>query len=315
LNYTQPALQKIVLTTKRSFSLIQTIKTQKMRFKYILLPAFLLAIASSLNSCSKSSGGYGSSTPPPVTPVANSYQLKTDSHFGSYLADANGNPLYFFSLDANGTSACTGSCLTSWPVSYVAGPTLDNGLTASDFSVITRSDGSKQTTYKGYPLYTYSGDSPGNIGGDGLDNIWFVAKPDYTVMLSNIQLVGNDGVKYDSAYKPGLGITQYLTDDRGVTLYSFSFDKADSNTFTKSDFSNDNVFPIVQVTTTQNVPSILNKSMLGTISVFGKTQLTFKGWPVYRFGADSLVRGNTKGISIPTPGIWPIMNATSPSAP
>ncbi len=51
-------------------------------------------------------------------------------------------------------------------------------------------------------------------------------------------------------------------------------------------FSNDGVFPIVQVTSTQNVPSLLNKSMLGTITVFGKTQLTFKGWPVYRFGAD-----------------------------
>lgn len=71
----------------------------------------------------------------------------------------------------------------------------------------------------------------------------------------------------------------------------------------------------MQVTTTQNVPSLLTKSVLGTISVFGKTQLTFKGWPVYRFGADSLIRGNTKGVSVPTPGFWPIMNATSPPAP
>ncbi|HSZ33845.1 MAG TPA: hypothetical protein VK772_11075, partial [Puia sp.] len=219
-------------------------------------------------------------------------------------------------LDANGSSACTGNCLAVWPLSYVANPTFGTGLTDTDFSFITRSDGSKQTTYKGWPLYTYSGDnSPGQTTGDGIENIWFVAKPDYTVMLANNQLVGNDGIKYDSTYKPGTGLTQYLTDDRGLTLYSFSLDKADSNKFTKSDFSNDSFFPIVQVTSTQNVPSLLSKSMLGTITVFGKTQLTFKGWPVYRFGADSLIRGNTRGMSVPTPGFWPLMGAYSPAAP
>jgi predicted lipoprotein with Yx(FWY)xxD motif len=245
-----------------------------------------------------------------------SFQLVTDSHFGSIIVDSQGNTLYFFSLDANGSSACTGNCLAVWPLSYVANPTFGTGLTDTDFSFITRSDGSKQTTYKGWPLYTYSGDTaPGKTSGDGVENIWFVAKPDYTVMLANNQLVGNDGIKYDSTYKPGTGITQYLTDDRGITLYSFSLDKADSNKFTKSDFSNDGVFPIVQVTSTQNVPSLLNKSMLGTITVFGKTQLTFKGWPVYRFGADSLQRGNTRGMSVPTPGFWPLMGANSPAAP
>jgi hypothetical protein len=55
--------------------------------------------------------------------------------------------------------------------------------------------------------------------------------------------------------------------------------------------------------------------MLGTITVFGKTQLTFKGWPVYRFGADSLIRGNTRGVSVPTPGFWPLMGVSSPLAP
>ncbi len=72
------------------------------------------------------------------------------------------------------------------------------------FSFITRSDGSKQTTYKGWPLYTYSEIlHSGQTSGDGIENIWFVAKPDYTVMLANNQLVGNDGKQYDSTYKPG----------------------------------------------------------------------------------------------------------------
>jgi predicted lipoprotein with Yx(FWY)xxD motif len=282
-----------------------------MRLKYILIPVVPFLFAVIINSCSKSTYG---NTPPP--PPAISFQIKTDSHFGSIIVDSNGNTLYFFSLDAGDSSACTGSCITAWPAAYVTNPTFGTGLKDSDFSTINRSDGSKQTTYKGWPLYTFTGDkAPGQITGDGIKNIFFVAKPDYTVMLANNQLVGNDGVKYDSTYKPGVGVTQYLTDDHGITLYSFSLDKADSNKFTKSDFSNDSFFPIVQVTSTQNVPSILNKSMLGTITVFGKTQLTFKGWPVYRFGADSLQRGNTRGVSVPTPGFWPLMGAYSPEAP
>jgi predicted lipoprotein with Yx(FWY)xxD motif len=291
-----------------------------MQLKYIVLKVFTIVLLGGLYSCSKSSGGYGNTPPPPAPPPANnptvSFQLKNDAHFGSVITDGGGNTLYFFSFDANGNSACTGGCLAVWPVVYQASPTLGTGLTASDFGSITRSDGSKQTTYKGWPLYTYSGDgTAGNINGDGVDKVWFVAKPDYTVMLAVNQLVGIDGIKYDSTYKAGTGTTLYMTDDRGVTLYSFAVDKAGKNNFTLSDFSNDNLWPIVQISSVQNVPSSLDKSEFSNITVFGKPQLTYKGWPVYRFGADALVRGNTKGVSITAPGTWPVMNQFSQVAP
>jgi len=55
--------------------------------------------------------------------------------------------------------------------------------------------------------------------------------------------------------------------------------------------------------------------LFSTIDVFGKKQLTYNGWPVYRYGADSLIRGNTKGVSVGTPGLWPVMNQFSAAAP
>jgi predicted lipoprotein with Yx(FWY)xxD motif len=292
-----------------------------MRLKFILIPFLSIIVSSTLNSCSKSSGGgYGSTTPPATTPPANTpgpaFQLKTDSHFGQILVDGNGNTVYFFSLDADGKSACTAGCLAIWPVSYNPGTTLGAGLTASDFSSITRSDGSKQTTYKGWPLYTYSGDTaPGSTNGDGIMGIWFVAKPDYTVMLAVTQLVGLDGVQYDSTYKAGTGPTLYMTDDHGVTLYSFTVDKSGKNNWTLSDFSNDAVWPIVQLSTIQSVPSSLDKSAFSSITVFTKPQLTYKGWPVYKFGADANTRGNTKGVSVTAPGTWPVMDQATQSAP
>jgi hypothetical protein len=63
-----------------------------------------------------------------------------------------------------------------------------------------------------------------------------------------------------------------------------------------------------------NVPSILDKSMFGSIAVFGKPQLTFKGWPMYFFGADGGIKGSNKGVSV-GPGAWPVENTTTVAAP
>src|SRR5450755_2293324 len=158
-----------------------------MRFKHIYVLCITILMMNGLNSCQKSNNYSGTTTTPPSI----SFQVKTDSHFGSVITDNKGNTLYNFSLDANGSSACTGNCLTTWPVVYIASPTFGTGLAASDFSTITRSDGAKQTTYKGWPLYRFAGDAAvGDILGDGIDGIWFVAKPDYTVMMAKTQLVG-----------------------------------------------------------------------------------------------------------------------------
>lgn len=251
----------------------------------------------------------------PSTPAKN-IQVKQDANFGSVMTDSAGRTLYFFSIDANGNSGCTGGCVTAWPVFYKENPTLDTALNASDFGTITRTDGAKQTTYKGWPLYYFQNDlKAGDIKGDNVANVWFVAKPDYTVMLANIQLVGKDGVQYDHTLKSGQEVTQYLTDAYGKTLYSFSPDRNKTNTFTKSDFSNNSIWPIDSNAVIKKIPSFLDKTQFDMITVFGKPQLVYKGWPLYYFGADAGIRGSTKGVSVPTPGIWPYLNGSSPIAP
>lgn len=254
--------------------------------------------------------------PTPNTPPAKNIQVVANATYGNILTDSAGRTLYFFSMDASGSSSCSGGCVTAWPIFYKENPTLDSSLTASDFGVITRADGSKQTTYKGWPLYYYQSDAKaGDVKGEALQNVWFVAKPDYTVMLANTQLVGNDGVKYKSDYTAGDEITQYITDAYGRTLYAFAPDKFNTNTYTKADLSNNTVWPMFEVSAIKNAPSTLNKTSFATITVFGKTQLTFKGWPLYYFGADAQTRGNTKGVSVPRPGVWPIVNNNSSTAP
>jgi predicted lipoprotein with Yx(FWY)xxD motif len=123
-------------------------------------------------------------------------------------------------------------------------------------------------------------------------------------MLMNDTLLGLDGVTYNGNYEPGTEEVQYFVDAQGRTLYVFVNDFFDQNNFTNEDFSNNSVWPIYEEDPGR-VPSTLDTTLFNTIDVFGHQQLTYKGWPLYYFGQDA-VRGDTKGVSVPQPGIWPV---------
>src|SRR5262245_17592628 len=109
-----------------------------------------------------------------VPVVTNNVQLKQNNQLGSILTDVNGKTLYFFSNDANGQSACSGGCATTWPIFYVDELSLPAGLDSKDFGSITRTDGKPQTTYKGWPLYYYSKDSvAGDVKGENFGSRWY----------------------------------------------------------------------------------------------------------------------------------------------
>ena len=59
--------------------------------------------------------------------------------------------------------------------------TAANGAKAADLGTITRSDGTKQVTYLGHPLYYFAGDSgPGQTNGQGSDSFgakWWLVAP------------------------------------------------------------------------------------------------------------------------------------------
>jgi len=264
------------------------------------------------------------------TPVDDPLVIKLGSSatLGNYLTDKDGNTLYFFSADANGANNCTGGCTTLWPNFNAPGLTqaqLTTGLVLSDFKTISTANGD-QLTYQGWPLYYYSPngvrEAPGLTSGEGVGGVWFVAKPDYTVMLVKAQLLGADGKNYvvtgSNVYSEGAGTTLYFTDGKGRTLYSFVKDSANINKFTKADLSNNSIWPIYE-TNSIVVPSVLDKSLFGVITVYGKSQLTYKGWPMYYFGSDldssGNFRGHNKGVSVPTPGIWPVFYKDFPTAP
>jgi predicted lipoprotein with Yx(FWY)xxD motif len=193
---------------------------------------------------------------------------------------------------------------------------LANGLDIDDFGTVSSSSG-QQTTYKGWPLYYYAPagvrESPNETTGEAVGGIWFVAKTDYTIMIANAQLVGQDGKNYKGDYTEGTEKVQYFTDQRGRTIYSFIIDKKNDNNFTNGDGAHDAVWPIFGEAM-GSLPSTLDKALFGTINVSGSTQLTYKGWPLYYFGNDA-ERGDNKGVSVPTPGVWPVVVKDAEEAP
>jgi predicted lipoprotein with Yx(FWY)xxD motif len=267
-----------------------------------------------LQSCSKDD-----ETTVTPTPTPNAVRLSDNATHGKILTDSEGKSLYFFSNDSKGIATCTtGTCADTWPVFYKETITLDAGLNAADFATITVGT-RKQTTYKGYPLYYFVNDNAaGQTNGDKVNNVWYVAKPDYSLMYSHAQLIGKDAsgnpVNYKSDYTPGNELTFYMTDNKGRTLYTFSNDKKDKNNFTNATFSNNSVWPVFNVAL-DKLPSILNPADFGTITINGtQQQMTYKGWPLYYYGQD-LLRGDNFGINFPIPGKWPVPNANTALAP
>ena len=295
--------------------------TKTMKLQQLNLALITLVVTTFFLSCSSDNGSDDTTPTPPE--VKTEVKLSTSATLGSYLTDKSGRSLYFFSTDAKGQSSCTGGCEALWPPFYVDNLTADKlgaGLTFSDFGTITTASSKKQLTDKGWPLYYYapvSGtdpygnagtntiEKPGEITGDGFGGVWFIAKPDYSIMIVRRQLVGHDGKKYKSDYTVGDGLTTYFTDAKGLTLYTFVNDNYKVNNFTAADFSNNAIWPIYE-TDKIVVPSILDKSKFSVITVSGKSQLVYNGWPLYYFGQDAKIMGANKGISFPSPGVWPV---------
>lgn len=91
------------------------------------------------------------------------------------LTDSAGMTLYVFDKDKpnSGESMCVGPCAENWPPL----PASDDDSVKGDFGIIKRYDGSRQWTYRGMPLYRWKNDvRPGDMNGDGVNNVWHVAK-------------------------------------------------------------------------------------------------------------------------------------------
>lgn len=133
----------------------------------------------SSSSSSAAANSASSATPAAATSVSVGKSSGSD---GTYLTGASGRALYLWVADKRSKSSCSGACASVWPPLLTKdSPVASNGVTASDLGTTTRSDGSKQVTYMGHPLYYYTADSSaGKVTGQGSDSFgakWWLVAP------------------------------------------------------------------------------------------------------------------------------------------
>ncbi|MBM9503284.1 COG4315 family predicted lipoprotein [Actinacidiphila acididurans] len=104
---------------------------------------------------------------------------------GIWLTDSAGRTLYLYTKDKGTTSDCYDACAKQWPPLTTTQPVTVTGqyTVPSDLGSITRTDGTKQVTYGGHPLYYYKGDTAANqIKGQGVGGTWFLIGPIANIM-------------------------------------------------------------------------------------------------------------------------------------
>ena len=212
---------------------------------------------------------------------------------GSILTDAQGRSLYYFANDvpSKGTSACNGQCAALWPPVSLGNVSVSSPLDPADFNSITRSDGTKQTTWYGWPLYYYSRDAKaGDMNGENFLNVWFTLKPDQSVMVGHTSALG-----------------LYLTDISGMTLYTFSKDTTGTSTCNGPcialwpPFNNTPIEP----------PSSVKIADFGTVNrADGLAQLSYMGKPLYYYSRD-MNPGDTNGQGFNN--LWSVANVSGVS--
>ena len=150
------------------------------------ISSLVLLLTACGGSSSSSAGGNSGTTPTAggqpsggvSRPAAGTQVLIIErSKLGWVLAEANGLVVYTYGGDTKGGSpTCTGGCASLWPAVTglpQAGPA---DTFPGSFGTVTMTNGGKQITYNGYPLYTLKGAGALSTKGDGMDGKWHVIK-------------------------------------------------------------------------------------------------------------------------------------------
>lgn len=158
-------------------------------------------------ACSSGSSSTGSSASTPASGAAGGSAgasgaaviTTVKSSAGTFLTDSSGHAVYRWVKDTGDMSTCSGACAGAWPpVTTTGAPTAAGSAKPSDLGTITRSDGAKQVTYDGHPLYYFSGDSgPGMASGQGSNGFgakWWLVSPsgsDVTATVTSFSTGGS----------------------------------------------------------------------------------------------------------------------------
>ncbi|MET8637760.1 SCO0930 family lipoprotein [Streptomyces sp. NPDC004680] len=237
----------------------------------------------------------GSPSATAATLSSGEVSVRADNSLGDVVVDGKGMSVYVFAKDTKpGSSSCEGECAAQWPPVPAGDAKTAKGLNQQLLGSITRTDGSKQLTLAGKPLYYYAKDTkPGDVNGQGVKGAWYASAPDGW----------KAGVK-----RPALGVLNdpklgmVLQDKDGRTLYLFTKDKpwpmktaCDATCLQKWT-------PTAPVSADDAKSAGVDPKALFTFTTpNGTRQEAFNCWPAYTFKGDTRP-GDINGQNVG--GVW-----------
>jgi len=175
------------------------------RQRIVLAAAAGLASTLLLAACSGSKDNSSSTSPTNVAPVATAtsapatstpaaaddsgsahmatttmLMAKTVQGMGSVVTDDKGMTLYRYDMDqaTPSMSMCTGDCAKTWMPVMAQDSLQTDGVEKTLLGSVDRTDGMKQLTLGGWPLYRYMGDTKaGQMNGQAKEKMWFAVTP------------------------------------------------------------------------------------------------------------------------------------------
>jgi predicted lipoprotein with Yx(FWY)xxD motif len=139
------------------------------------IAASLLIAACGSSSSSNTTSSAASTQPAAQTSGSPSSAVlvkSASSSLGTILIDSQGMTLYHLSGEQNGKFICTSSaCVGVWHPLIPSSSGTPSGEVGS-LGTVKRPDGTVQVTYKGTPLYTFTGDrQSGETKGQGIKDV------------------------------------------------------------------------------------------------------------------------------------------------
>jgi len=227
-------------------------------------------------------------------------KVAQDPTLGAILTDANGMTVYLFTPDTTSdASACYDKCAENWPVVEATdNMTLPAGVPGT-LGSFDRTDGVKQATYNGIPLYLWAKDTkPGDATGQGVGGVWFVVPPG--AELGPYAPAPGEGTPVPASTPLLVGFTPelgpFLTDSAGMTLYLFTKDTVPGESACYDDCAT-NWPPLLTTDAPASLPVGI-QGELGTIErTDGTSQVTYNDVPLYYFAKDTKA-GDTTGQGV-----------------
>ncbi|MET7604430.1 SCO0930 family lipoprotein [Streptomyces avermitilis] len=215
---------------------------------------------------------------------------------GKVITDSAGFTLYRFDKDTAEPpkSSCDGDCAKAWPPVPASGASAATGIDKALLGEVTRSDGTKQLTVAGWPMYRFAKDTKaGDTKGQGVGGTWYAAAP--------------DGKKASASDLPGLSVRKdpklgdIVIDKNGRTVYRFLKDQAWPTPKSACVGACLEKWPVVAPVSANDTKGVQKKGLMGFTRPDGAEQMTVNCWPIYTFSGDKAA-GDTNGQGVG--GTW-----------